>query len=53
MLKTFAASGGSIAGCKVMIDRLRFTLAAFVFSVGMSSALAQLSQLAPGFWNLV
>jgi len=40
MSKTFAACGGFIAGRKSMIDWLRFTLPAFVFSVGMSPALA-------------
>jgi 7-keto-8-aminopelargonate synthetase-like enzyme len=40
MSKTFAASGGFIAGRKRVIDWLRFTLPAFVFSVGISPALA-------------
>lgn len=34
--KTFAASGGFIAGRKLVIDWLRFTLPAFVYSVGLS-----------------
>ena len=40
MSKTLAACGGFIAGRKSVIDWLRFTLPAFVFSVGMSPALA-------------
>lgn len=40
MSKTLGASGGFIAGRKAMIDWLRFTLPAFVFSVGLSPALA-------------
>jgi 8-amino-7-oxononanoate synthase len=40
MSKTLGASGGFIAGRKTMIDWLRFTLPAFVFSVGLSPALA-------------
>lgn len=40
MSKTLGASGGFIAGRKSMIDWLRFTLPAFVFSVGLSPALA-------------
>ena len=38
--KTFAASGGFIAGRKHIIDWLRFTLPAFVFSVGLSPMIA-------------
>jgi len=38
--KTFAASGGFIAGRKRVIEWLRFTLPAFVFSVGLSPAIA-------------
>lgn len=38
--KTFAASGGFIAGRKNVIDWLRFTLPAFVFSVGLSPMIA-------------
>jgi 8-amino-7-oxononanoate synthase len=40
MSKTLAACGGFIAGRKSTIDWLRFTLPAFVFSVGLSPALA-------------
>ena len=40
MSKTLAACGGFIAGRKHVIEWLRFTLPAFVFSVGMSPALA-------------
>lgn len=40
MSKTLSACGGFIAGCTNVIDFLRFTLPAFVFSVGMSPALA-------------
>jgi 8-amino-7-oxononanoate synthase len=38
--KTFGSSGGFIAGRKRVIDWLRFTLPAFVFSVGLSPAVA-------------
>jgi len=38
--KTFAASGGFIAGRKPVIDWLRFTLPAFVFSVALSPVIA-------------
>jgi 8-amino-7-oxononanoate synthase len=38
--KTFAASGGFIAGRKYVIDWLRFTLPAFVYSVGLSPMIA-------------
>jgi 7-keto-8-aminopelargonate synthetase-like enzyme len=38
--KTFATSGGFIAGRKHVIDLLRFTLPAFVFSVGLSPVVA-------------
>ncbi len=38
--KTFGASGGFIAGRQRVIDWLRFTLPAFVFSVGLSPAVA-------------
>jgi 8-amino-7-oxononanoate synthase len=38
--KTFAASGGFIAGRKIVIDWLRFTLPAFVYSVGLSPMIA-------------
>jgi 8-amino-7-oxononanoate synthase len=38
--KTFAASGGFIAGRKNVIDWLRFTLPGFVFSVGLSPMIA-------------
>ena len=38
--KTFAASGGFIAGRRHVIDWLRFTLPAFVFSVGLSPMIA-------------
>lgn len=38
--KTFAASGGFIAGRKPVIDWLRFTLPAFVYSVGLSPMIA-------------
>jgi 8-amino-7-oxononanoate synthase len=40
MSKTLGASGGFIAGRKSMIEWLRFTLPAFVFSVGLSPVLA-------------
>ena len=40
MSKTLGACGGFIAGRKGVIDWLRFTLPAFVFSVGISPALA-------------
>jgi len=40
MSKTLAACGGFIAGRNRLIEWLRFTLPAFVFSVGMSPALA-------------
>ncbi len=40
MSKTLGACGGFIAGRKSVIDWLRFTLPAFVFSVGISPALA-------------
>jgi 8-amino-7-oxononanoate synthase len=42
--KTLAACGGFIAGSKHMIDWLRFTLPAFVFSVGLSPALSAAAQ---------
>jgi 8-amino-7-oxononanoate synthase len=42
--KTLAACGGFIAGSKSMIDWLRFTLPAFVFSVGLSPALSAAAQ---------
>jgi 8-amino-7-oxononanoate synthase len=42
--KTLAACGGFIAGSKRMIDWLRFTLPAFVFSVGLSPALSAAAQ---------
>lgn len=38
--KTFAASGGFIAGRRQVIEWLRFTLPAFVFSVGLSPMIA-------------
>jgi len=38
--KTFAASGGFIAGRKTVMDWLRFTLPAFVYSVGLSPVIA-------------
>ncbi len=38
--KTFAGSGGFIAGRRKVIDWLRFTLPAFVFSVGLSPMIA-------------
>jgi 8-amino-7-oxononanoate synthase len=38
--KTFSTSGGFIAGRKRVIDWLRFTLPAFVFSVGLSPVVA-------------
>ena len=38
--KSFAASGGFVAGRKSVIDWLRFTLPAFVFSVGLSPVVA-------------
>jgi 8-amino-7-oxononanoate synthase len=40
MSKSLAACGGFIAGSKYLIDWLRFTLPAFVFSVGMPPVLA-------------
>jgi 8-amino-7-oxononanoate synthase len=40
MSKTLAACGGFIAGRGDVVDFLRFTLPAFVFSVGMSPVLA-------------
>jgi 8-amino-7-oxononanoate synthase len=40
MSKTLGACGGFVAGGKSMIDWLRFTLPAFVFSVGIPPALA-------------
>lgn len=40
MSKALGACGGFIAGGKTLIDWLRFSLPAFVFSVGMSPALA-------------
>jgi 8-amino-7-oxononanoate synthase len=40
MSKTLGASGGYIAGRKSVINWLRFTLPAFVFSVGLSPVLA-------------
>jgi 8-amino-7-oxononanoate synthase len=40
MSKTLGACGGFIAGSTSLIDWLRFSLPAFVFSVGMSPALA-------------
>jgi 8-amino-7-oxononanoate synthase len=42
--KTLAACGGFIASSKAMIDWLRFTLPAFVFSVGLSPALSAAAQ---------
>lgn len=38
--KTFAASGGFIAGRKLVIEWLRFTLPASMFSVGLSPVIA-------------
>jgi 7-keto-8-aminopelargonate synthetase-like enzyme len=38
--KTFSCSGGYIAGRRRVIDWLRFTLPAFVFSVGLSPMIA-------------
>ena len=38
--KSFAGSGGFVAGRKTVIDWLRFTLPAFVFSVGLSPVVA-------------
>jgi len=38
--KSFAASGGFVAGRRTVIDWLRFTLPAFVFSVGLSPVVA-------------
>ena len=38
--KTFAASGGFIAGRKTVIEWLRFTLPASMFSVGLSPVIA-------------
>jgi len=40
MSKTLASCGGFVAGNKGLIDSLRFSLPAFVFSVGISPALA-------------
>lgn len=40
MSKTLGACGGFIAGSTSVVDWLRFTLPAFVFSVGMSPVLA-------------
>ena len=48
MSKTLGACGGFIAGSTNMIDWLRFTLPAFVFSVGMSPALAAAVRAAIG-----
>jgi 8-amino-7-oxononanoate synthase len=38
--KSFAGSGGFVAGRKTVIEWLRFTLPAFVFSVGLSPVVA-------------
>src|SRR5438552_17759478 len=38
--KTFAASGGFVAGRKIVIEWLRFTLPASMFSVGLSPVIA-------------
>ncbi len=48
--KSFASCGGYIAGCRALIEYLKYTAPGFVFSVGMSppnaaSALAALRQL--------
>lgn len=40
MSKSFAASGGFVAGRRSAIEWLRFTLPAFVFSVGLSPVIA-------------
>jgi 8-amino-7-oxononanoate synthase len=42
--KTLATCGGFVAGSKRMIEWLRFTLPAFVFSVGLSPALSAAAQ---------
>jgi len=38
--KTLAGCGGYIAGCKELVDYLRLTVGAFVFSVGMPPVIA-------------
>jgi 8-amino-7-oxononanoate synthase len=48
--KSFASCGGYIAGCRALVEYLKYTAPGFVFSVGMSppnaaSALAALRQL--------
>ncbi|HVR62099.1 MAG TPA: pyridoxal phosphate-dependent aminotransferase family protein, partial [Polyangia bacterium] len=44
--KTFSASGGFIASSRRVIDWLRFTLPGFVFSVGVSPAIAAAARAA-------
>jgi 8-amino-7-oxononanoate synthase len=44
--KTLAGCGGYITGCKELVDYLRLTVGAFVFSVGMPPVIAATAQKA-------